>query len=242
MGIIIIFLTIALSGAAGGLGRFVVTTNVPAELIPSPVRTQPNINKKRRQAIYLGVIAAFVVPVFLSIASVGSNEGLITKLFEGALAGEAKADKWWSQLLILVGLCIVASYGAQSFLDNMHSALLKKLIDQQDEQAGLIEQSIQIANNANRKGEEALKSGPNTNPDTAVSAPVSDAAMYRLAELLRKPGRSIPVQSGGEQTFPKDLIKELLDRAMIDETTSIDGTKEFKLNDYGRGWAEKSSE
>ncbi len=87
-----------------------------------------------REATVAGIAAAFVVPVFLSIASLGSSGSLIETIFQpiGSCAGTEQAEAcrgFVPSLLLLASFCIVVGASYRAFFSGISQRLLESLKD-----------------------------------------------------------------------------------------------------------------
>lgn len=95
-----------------------------AYLFGPPVPDDLSHEKRRwllKRAILLGVIAALLVPLFLTF--IGVAAGVDTQLVDRLLGDKSSLNSW----LILAGLCLVAAVSSQRFVSAVTDILLKQL-------------------------------------------------------------------------------------------------------------------
>ena len=79
-----------------------------------------------KRFLFLGVVAAACVPLFLSLL----KSGLIDGIFKAPANAPA-----YEYYLIFIGLCLIAAVSARRFIDSITAQLIKRL-DQVDAKAG----------------------------------------------------------------------------------------------------------
>ncbi|MEL6825062.1 MAG: YEATS-associated helix-containing protein [Pseudomonadota bacterium] len=196
---------------------------------------------------FLGILAALVVPFFLAIAAIGDNGGgLISNLMTGFEQSEtdgARGD-WWNSLFVLVGLCILSAYAAQSFLESMASRLMKQieedLSDQQkrtEQVEAKVAQTQNDLNAANASLQAAIDIAPVTSafaasrlgfiadkfPEfdlTKARTPISEEMLFR--------GMGMPYDESAA-----GLVSELEDGAVIRRVLSPENKEELVLTNFG---------
>jgi hypothetical protein len=121
-------------GLAGVLGAGV--TEAIAWTGATPVKaegvTLPSARRRFWRVVVLGLAAAAAVPVFLSIASTGSENLLITKVFYST-GGLSQADavkagsEFVSKLVLLASFCVIAGFAAQRLFETLATQLLRRV-------------------------------------------------------------------------------------------------------------------
>ncbi|MGZ0188511.1 MAG: YEATS-associated helix-containing protein [Alphaproteobacteria bacterium] len=138
-----LMLVLATGGLLGGLARHLTvsetrTSPVPSESTEGPANATPqsgsvvaNIRNAKVQApllrdLLLGMVAAFVVPVFLQLATVGSTGSVIQKFLDGMTGngGTGPSSDALNSLTIILGLSVIAGLSARPFLRNISDQIL----------------------------------------------------------------------------------------------------------------------
>lgn len=103
IGFQVLVATIALGGVLGGIANAIVS-HVPGRA-PTPVR-----------AMFLGLVAAALVPLFLNIA----KSSLVTDIL-------AMTDAWnkTGDVMIFFGVCVLAALSARPFMDSLSRKVLQ---------------------------------------------------------------------------------------------------------------------
>ncbi|HEX8664851.1 MAG TPA: YEATS-associated helix-containing protein [Beijerinckiaceae bacterium] len=236
MSSIIILLGVAfLSGAAGGLA---------GSLLES-MNAQPDEELEKRRTttkyIIIGIVAAFAVPLFLSVAQ--------SKLLDDILSNTNNDSKFYSSLLIYCGFCIVAGFSARAFLTNLSQRVLQQIesnrqraenaerhaLDAKSQAIDAKSEALDAHNKAEVAvdlAEEAAGSKPVT--EVAARAMIADAPDERppqLSEIERSALRALVrvtflTQTGlaREIGVPRNeiglLVDALVDKGVIEKTVS----------------------
>lgn len=112
------------SGIFGGYGGYLVGQT---SSLDKPVAIEIGESRRKlywRMSLVLGVIAAFTVPTFLQIMSLGNEN---KTLLDGVLLGEP--DKWF----IYAGFCLIAGFSGQRFVKRLSSKLLDEALSEAKE-------------------------------------------------------------------------------------------------------------
>ncbi len=229
-------LAIALAGVFGGIGGALMGgefVSVKKDQNGNPILDQDG--KKTvvtdrwalRKSVFLGFLAAWVVPLFLVMATPGQEGGIINELMKSTCSKEVTAVKstvaelqlsddalkevkkaingletaagfctsfheWWSNLLILVGFCIVAALVAQRFLGSIAEKLLKDAKETAEIAEAKAEEAMteigttkQAAVDAEKKAEEAMKE-IGTTKQAAVDAEMKAQKAEERVQLAEK--------------------------------------------------------
>lgn len=260
MSIPIVLSTIFVSGIAGGIGGAFLNE----EFITRKKDKDGNLLVQDGKNVVvldwwvlckrliLGVLAAFVVPLFLVLAAPGQQGGIIKSLVTQAcpdpalaqsldaatkaitedastekvaairlletLSSKLKSDiegrctssnVWWSNLLVLVGFCIVTALVAQRFLQSVAEKLLEKAKEDADE----ARQTAALAKEESRAAMEATRNmGPGQQLDEKAVA-----VLTAFAEVPNLPASAADIvqQTGFDAAVVSDLLEDLQEGGLI---------------------------
>ena len=138
----ILIAAIVLSGLLGGAVNFLISgmdgsdTTGAEEPVRLDWRRYWLANESFWRSLVMGVAAAFVVPLFLQVAAVGSDSGLVYTFvdsFEGISNGTCAGDENAScaalaiqSIGILIGFCVVAAVSSRNFLESMAERVMRE--------------------------------------------------------------------------------------------------------------------
>lgn len=226
----------ALGGVGGAIGMKAPESNDSGEW-----------HQRYLKHAFLGILAALVVPFFLAIATIGDTDGgLISNLMDSVKeSGDANSrGDWWNSFFVLVGLCILSAYAAQSFLESMASRLMKQiekdLNDQQkrtDQVEAKVTQTQNDLNAANASIQAVVEVAPVTSAFAASKLgfiadkfPRFDLTKARtpISEEMLFRGAGMPYDESA-----LGLVSELEDGAVIRRVLSPDNKEELVLTSFG---------
>jgi outer membrane murein-binding lipoprotein Lpp len=127
---------LAFGGAAGGLANHL--------LLPPPQGEQRRLWGAVRSVVG-GAIVALTVPLFLSLA----QSGLVKNVLNAA-------QDFSSDILILIGFCVVAGFAAQRFIDSL-AVKIMRLERQVDDLAEDAEEAVEVSQESYDRSIEAIK-------------------------------------------------------------------------------------
>ena len=235
MSVFLVFLTILVSGFAGGVGGAFLRD----EFKKRDEGTDGEIVETTdwwalRRYVILGMLAAFVVPLFLVLASPGNNEGLIRKLTDPATV----SAEWWNHLLVLIGFCIIAALSAPSFLRTLSERVLNQAKVDAEVARTVSEEARKLADKARKKAEtaedmaEALEHG-------GIDQPFSREAMNALNAIATVPSITPTTEEIAEAIrepleTTADLLGELRDSGFIWEGDDTAEDPGWRLRGWGK--------
>jgi hypothetical protein len=214
----LLLLVMSLAGVAGGYAGYLLGPPDPAEL---------DARKRHwylRRSLVLGVVASFMVPLFLSV--VGKASGADKNLVDKLIGSDTTISFW----LVFVGFCLVAAVSAQRFI----SALTKRILDD------VLSKVRQVDAKVENALEEVADLGEDLEQVAVVSdiQPTSDEAQAVLqAAYLAKERRpsfsDIRTASGLEDEVVKTALAELQNRGLI-KSKDYDGVEGWRVRTAGK--------
>ena len=221
VGIIVMLVAGTLGGYVGAiLSRF------------SPPEDGNRVSVSTRESALAGIAAAFIVPVFLSIASLGANSSLIDTVFQpiGACSLEAPSEPcrgYVPSLLLLAAFCIVVGASYRAFFTGISQRLLESLKDK-------VQALSEDVQNLEEEPEiEAPVAGQP--PKGATALPTEQGAV--LDALIKKPRTrravgAIALDKNMKPLEVKDALSSLVKLGLAEESESrtTPGTKRFRID------------
>jgi hypothetical protein len=205
-----------LSGAAGGLANHVL------ESMDTQIEPQLAARRPLWKYVLVGVVAAFAVPLFLSLAQ--------STLLREMLAKGLSDPGFFPSLFIYSGFCIVAAFSSRAFL----TSLSERVTQQLQENRRSSEDASNKADIAVELAEEAAESKPVDRtimmPDT-TAASTADGPAFQLSDkelqaLKAMMSVTFRTQTGiaREIGLPRNQVGEVVDalasKALVERTTS----------------------
>lgn len=242
MSAIFVFLTIFVTGLAGGVGGALLSNDFIVRNVDGnsalSFREQYKVEFLDWWVLFhrlvLGVLAAFVVPLFLVLAAPGKNEGVIENLMVTcppveAVSGAPDKDKnacpdvgeWWTNLFVLIGFCILAATIGQRFLGSMADRWFKDMEERVDK--------------ANRTSRAALKTAELMGPSQKLDAVQTEVLKaFLLVKTLPATLKQIAEKTKIESSEVADILADLSDTGFIksDHENESDRLNKWRL----RGW------
>ncbi|HEY5724069.1 MAG TPA: YEATS-associated helix-containing protein [Allosphingosinicella sp.] len=179
-----------------------------------------------RRFLFLGVVAAACVPLFLSLL----KSGLIDGIFKAPANAPA-----YEYYLIFIGLCLIAAVSARRFIDSITAQLIKRL-DEVDAKAGraaaAATEAREVAHEAAAEVEaaddeegDAPADGPELSMAEPRGAPAEITATERRAlEAMTKHSMrtrtGIAEESGISRNRISELLEALADKGLARPTVS----------------------
>lgn len=131
---------IVVTGLLGGYGAFLME--------PSENPSAASSRQALRRSLFLGVIAALMVPLFLSL----TKSGLMGNIF--APKSVPPKPPAFEDYLIFAGLCVLAAVSARRFISSVTERLLQR-VDEVERTAAHAEKTAEQAKAEVQEGEEA---------------------------------------------------------------------------------------
>ena len=215
---------------AGILGGYV--GSILSRFGPTEDESESAPSVSLREAAFAGIAAAFVVPVFLSVASLGSSGSLIETVFQpiSACTSETQATAcqgFVPSLLLLASFCIVVGASYRAFFAGISRRLLESLKDKVQELRTVVV----------RLGEEDDIETPTTDepPENATELPVEQAAVLDALAQKARTRRSIGAIALDKNLKPlqvKEALSSLVSMGLAEEVESQTkpGTKRFRID------------
>jgi DNA-binding MarR family transcriptional regulator len=226
--VILVFLAITIAGVAGGIGGALLKDSAgdATEKAPS-ILDNPALSR----SIVLGVLAAYVVPLFLVLAAPGAQQGILSQLLHPLAPEAGKRSDWWSHLFVLMGFCIVAALAAQNFLTSVSQRVLAD-----------VREAKRDAEKAAKKADQIDQSLANlqANPEGHKQR-LGDGPTKVLQAFLTMPGnefssRELVAASGLTSEEVGRSLEDLRDRGLLEEFPSSSGDTVWSLSGGGKTW------
>ncbi len=226
MDIAAVFATIILSGFAGGVGgafmgdQFIVReVDDEGKIVFRDGKSVVTLDWwALRKSILLGLLAAFVVPLFLDLAAAGTSKSIVTQLMK-----DGDASIWWSNLLILAGFCIIAALTAQRFLQTLSERLLKQAKDDAND-------ARKQAEAARAESRKALQAAHNVGPGQDLDdTEVNVLKAFVTAPKAPATAGDIATAAQLEAAAVSEALEDLQERGLVRQDEK---TKSWRL----RGW------
>ncbi|MBB4305448.1 hypothetical protein GGD81_004525 [Rhodobium orientis] len=186
-----------------------------------------------RESAFAGIAAAFVVPVFLAIASMGAQQSLIANVFQPmALDCTGAPDAgicrgFVPSLLLVIAFCIVVGASYRAFF----AGISKRLLDALNDKVKDLNQEVE------KLGEEEDVETPTTakQPPNAKVLPDDESAV--LNALIEKPRTRRAVGAiAMERKMPPPQVEQALSNlvglGLAEElaSTTKPGSKRFRVD------------
>lgn len=161
--IIVVLVIIVVAGLIGGWAGYLTD--------PISSSAEPDAAKKHvcKRYLVLGLIAAGVVPLFLSVL----QSNLVTTIFTPKKDSAAADVIPFVEFLVFAGFCLIAAVSARAFLDSMTRRLMKDIDRMKEEVA---EVKNQTADNAQEAREASAKAEDAQQKAVVAAELVDDAA------------------------------------------------------------------
>ena len=239
--VIAVFVTITAAGIAGGIGGALLKDGADEDKqgtkqgISGPLKDPEFV-----RCIVLGILAAYVVPLFLVLAATGSPMGIMVELLG---KGPDAAGKWWSNLFVLMGFCIVAALAAQNFLTSVSQRVLTAArsearaaarAETQQMQGDLKE--VKAETKAAAQSVAALQANPE-----GYKQKLSDESARLLRAFLLLPGSEASVDELAQGSgLPADeaqiALDDLRDRNLVESVQAATTRPAWRLTGWGQAW------
>jgi hypothetical protein len=220
------------SGAAGGYANYLLSASV-AEL---KINGKPEANRLRWWGyIFVGVVAAFIVPLFLSLVQSSLLENISS-------SDERERGKFF----VFIGICLSAAISSRSFIQTVSSKMLALLKEQEKDVARMEERQQaqdvnleEIAENVvpEEAGQPAESEQLTTGIETKV--PLSSDERRVLEVLQAKPYtrrtlKGISTDAKMQPDITLTLLGGLMERDLVREIQSKKtGSPLYKLTARG---------
>jgi len=209
----ILALIMFFSGLLGGIANYLIisTENIPdTEVVPS---TKPLLIK----SVLLGIIAAFMVPLFLTTIS-------------SELLKPASGNEFNKNYLVLTGFCLIAAVLSKQFIENLSQKILKveKKAAAAVNKANETVQRVESIENSLTEDEPLLDHHPNRSIIQSIQEPGIDNQIINIinaSKYVYRTQSGIIKDLGTSNTA--DIIEEL--ERMVQE-----GKLESRLNAKGK--------
>jgi hypothetical protein len=209
----VVICVILASGLVGGYTGYLLGPPDPYEL---PVEKR---NWYVRRSLILGIVAAFMVPLFLEL--VGAASGADKNLVDHLSISSTKFGGW----LVFAGFCLVASISGQRFI----LAMSKKLFDDLFKKVKGMEQNIEDL-------EEDLTEVSTGQVDrTDQISDLSKTVLKRMyASSERRPRREDISKLGPWTEEELDKALEELEADGLVRSKEYDGIKRWRVRSVGK--------
>jgi len=209
-----------LAGSLGGYAGFILTRLEPSEVV-GEVAQKPNITS--RESIFAGIAATFIVPLFLSIAAIGSSDSIIQDVFKplndcqtsGGASNNA-CDKFVPSLMLLVAFCVVVGASYRSFF----AGISKRLLDALNTKVETLNKEI------DEQGEEPeprTLDGEQAPPDMEALQENENAVLKALVakpRTRRSVAGIVNDNQGMQKLDVKDALSSLVQRGIAEKVES----------------------
>ncbi len=221
--IFILIVVMILGGAAGGLASWL--------LAPVDEQDGAGVRFGVKGYIAVGIVAAFVVPLFLSMA----QSELISPKGDAALeAGD---------IFIFVGFCIIAGFSARGFIQTISDRLLAEVQQVREQQIEASDQMEELRDNVAERSpvhdaESGLESVAEIDPETrsvAEALSTDEVAALKATALMTMRTRTGIARDGEIATSRiSSVLEKLIDKGLIERTQSErTGNLRFRITARG---------
>lgn len=233
------------AGFLGGVGGALLKDDLRRQTGPNGSRSLGLDWWVLLKAVVLGVLAAFVVPLFLELAAPGADEGVVATLMSPcdttSSNNPCSPGERWSHLLVLVGFCIVAAVWAQSFLETIRDKVLREA----KEEAAKARETAETAHNESRRAlvqaqeAEALMEMAQENPGGADQQ-LSEQAHTVLKAILDSAADNPSTKEISElatlgEEEAANTLEDLRDKGFVRRTATAGGDF-WSTRGWGRRW------
>ena len=169
--------TCGLCGLAGGYAGYLLGPPTPVDIPPEQRPMQ------RRRALVLGLVAAYLVPLFLKL--LGSVSGVDATLVDDLFSGKASAGGW----MVLAGFALLAGVSSKRFIPALSDKLLTRALEAS-------QQAQQHAERAIERAESVNDTVNDLEEDVVQLAEVASNVAPPVHEALTKEEKDLLVQVG----------------------------------------------
>lgn len=152
------------------------------------------------RVVLLGLAAALAVPVFLAVASTGSESTLLAKVF-GAATGQETARRpppeFVEKLILLAGFCVIAGFAAQRLFESLAAQLLRR-VESSEQNARTARETADQAKSQTeklKKETEAAKDEAKKALDASAAGAEAALVLSRWAGGAQAMSRPMPVRT-----------------------------------------------
>jgi DNA-binding MarR family transcriptional regulator len=217
--VLAILSVVAAAGIAGGYAGYLLGPPDPGEL---------PIDKRRwllRRSLVLGVVAAFMVPVFLRVvgAASGNDENLVDQL-----AGPNRTLGMW---LVVAGFCLIAAVSSQRFISTLTNKLLEATLKEAREAKVVASEARQEVEDLEQDVQQAAAQN--------VVKPIPElqkAVLWAVySNAVRRPDlREIAAKGNWRPEELSNALNELEERGLVSSKTYEDGHKRWRVRTVGK--------
>lgn len=156
------------SGAGGGLANYFLND----DRIGFKEGNRPALTRLARmiKSIFIGAIAAFVVPLFLSLA----RSSLISDILSQK-AADGAPDPHLNEMFILSGFCIVAALSSQTFMQGVTRQVMNFTRAVEEKAVAYVDQRVTSTENELRAEIEETKATTDTISEAFENSPDPEA-------------------------------------------------------------------
>lgn len=211
---VVLLVTMLAAGVLGGAVNYLMGLPThPDEDEEVVSRQSPSWYNDRLfyHSIVLGVAAAFVVPVFLQIASIGVDKSPLTKFLESGHLGDNKPElaAAYASLATIGGFCVLAAVSSRSFLQTLSSKLLNQARDKaQDAQNMAKETREGVSRELNIRIEELARATGVSQSD--IEEPIDESDQAEMEAEIQTSGTAAVFTGTGDGGELTDLDRSIL--------------------------------
>lgn len=226
MAILVVTALMITAGLLGGVANY-----LGADLIDGPPKSE-----KRRliESLVLGLVAALITPLFLSLARSGLLAEIVAKLDAGTVPT--------SDVAVFFGFCLIAAFSSRIFLGTVSErvlALTKKVKALDAKTEVLSENQDEIAENitpetqpAETLAESLPVAGEQLPPMSPEERAIADALIGRGYEWRATTG--VASDAGLNIDLVSSLLAKMQSQGLVESKRARKGHPLFKLT--GPGW------
>ncbi|MFN4277374.1 MAG: YEATS-associated helix-containing protein [Ferrovibrio sp.] len=165
--IILILCVIVSTGMLGGIANYLLSNSRPQS--DDPAGGTPALQLSWLGYAFLGIIAALIVPLFLSLAQSSLLDDIIKATCNdeptNGAAQSANCSSLYGKLFIFAGFCLLAAFSSRAFLQGMS----EKLLNDMKRSVENAQRSIQRTNEKLDEVSENIDSPPRPTPDVLMA-------------------------------------------------------------------------
>ncbi len=238
MSVTFVIATVAVAGLAGGVGGALASDEFVSTRT-GPDGTPQIVNGRKvlvtnwwafRKRVVLGLLAAFVVPLFLVLAAPLQEKSIVSELMLEKCVNFGdehctNVNVWWNNLLVLVGFCVISAFVAQNFLESVAERLLREAKEKAAD-------AMAQAETAESQSKLALETVRNSGPRQGLEKnQIAVLKAFLDVPVLPAESRALAEKAGMSGDETKEVLDDLRESGFVSRDSA---TKSWDLDTWGR--------